>query len=63
MLLEYFCARVAPEHGWRDLNGFVANFENEETDKLSLEIYERPMLYFKGKKAWRLFTNNIRILK
>ncbi|MDA7025036.1 hypothetical protein PJ311_00240 [Bacillus sp. CLL-7-23] len=38
------------ENGWRDLKGSVANFEDEETDKLSLEIYERAMSYFKGKK-------------
>ncbi|TWJ55933.1 hypothetical protein CHCC5022_1061 [Bacillus paralicheniformis] len=34
MLLEYFCGRGAPEHGWRDLNSSVSNFEDEETDKL-----------------------------
>lgn len=39
------------ENGWRDLNSSVANFEDEETDQLSLEIYERAMSYFKGKKA------------
>lgn len=39
------------EHGWRDLDISVSNFESEETDKLSLEIYERAMSYFKGDKS------------
>ncbi|AWV42258.1 hypothetical protein NSQ93_08965 [Bacillus sp. FSL W8-0445] len=38
-------------NGWRDLNSSVSNFEDEVTDKLSLEIYERAISYFKGKKA------------
>ncbi|MED1741953.1 hypothetical protein P4U97_21050 [Bacillus swezeyi] len=38
-------------NGWRDLNSSVSNFEDEETDNLSLEIYERAMSHFKGKKA------------
>ncbi|MCK1973320.1 hypothetical protein LNK20_11515 [Bacillus safensis] len=36
------------KNGWRDLDTSVSNFESEETDKLSLEIYERAMSYFKG---------------
>ncbi|WNF49685.1 hypothetical protein [Bacillus sp. SG20001] len=39
------------ENGWRDLDTSVSNFESEETDKLSLEIYERAMSYFKGDKS------------
>lgn len=39
------------ENGWRDLDTSVSNFESEETDKLSLEIYERAMSYFKGNKS------------
>lgn len=39
------------ENGWRDLDTSVSNFESEETDKLSLEIYERAMSYFKGSKS------------
>jgi len=39
------------ENGWRDLDSSVSNFENEETDKLSLEIYEKAMSYFKGNKS------------
>ncbi|MBP1083485.1 hypothetical protein ACFFJQ_06855 [Bacillus capparidis] len=39
------------ENGWRNLDHSVSNFEDEETDKLSLEIYERAMSYFKGNKV------------
>ncbi|MDL5143118.1 hypothetical protein [Bacillus atrophaeus] len=39
------------ENGWRELKESVSNFESEETDRLSLEIYDRAMSYFKGKKA------------
>ncbi|QKN78665.1 hypothetical protein GZ55_12995 [Bacillus pumilus] len=39
------------ENGWRDLDTSVSNYESEETDKLSLEIYERAMSYFKGDKS------------
>ncbi|WP_144494879.1 hypothetical protein [Bacillus sp. WP8] len=39
------------ENGWRDFDSSVSNFESEETDKLSLEIYERAMSYFKGNKS------------
>ncbi|MCY7676769.1 hypothetical protein [Bacillus safensis] len=39
------------ENGWRDIDTSVSNFESEETDKLSLEIYERAMSYFKGDKS------------
>ncbi|GLJ03543.1 hypothetical protein [Bacillus sp. YKCMOAS1] len=39
------------ENGWRDLDTSVSNFESEKTDKLSLEIYERAMSYFKGDKS------------
>ncbi|MFJ6204205.1 hypothetical protein [Bacillus pumilus] len=39
------------ENGWRDTDTSVSNFESEETDKLSLEIYERAMSYFKGDKS------------
>ncbi|MGM0747110.1 MAG: hypothetical protein ACQEUS_04430 [Bacillota bacterium] len=39
------------ENGWRELKESVSNFESEETDRLSIEIYDRAMSYFKGKKA------------
>lgn len=39
------------ENGWRDFDTSVSNFESEETNKLSLEIYERAMSYFKGNKS------------
>ncbi|WEZ14162.1 hypothetical protein P5622_10250 [Bacillus subtilis] len=39
------------ENGWRELKESVSNFESEETDQLSIEIYDRAMSYFKGKKA------------
>jgi hypothetical protein len=35
-------------NGWRDFTDPVANFENEETDKLSNEIFSKAMSYFKG---------------
>lgn len=39
------------ENRSRDLDTSVSNFESEETDKLSLEMYERAMTYFKGSKS------------
>ncbi|WJF88554.1 hypothetical protein [Bacillus subtilis] len=39
------------ENGWRELKESVSNFESEETDRLSIEIYDRAMSYFKEKKA------------
>lgn len=39
------------ENGWRELKESVSNFESEETDQLSIEIYDRAKSYFKGKKA------------
>lgn len=39
------------ENGWRELKESVSNFESEETDQLSIEIYDGDMSYFKGKKA------------
>ncbi|WP_332276454.1 hypothetical protein [Bacillus subtilis] len=39
------------ENGWRELKKSVSNYESEETDRLSVEIYDRAMSYFKGKKA------------
>lgn len=35
------------KNGWRDIHEPVANFENEETDKLAKEIYDRAMEFFK----------------
>ncbi|PGW44783.1 hypothetical protein [Bacillus thuringiensis] len=34
-------------NGWIDVKKSVANFENELTDKLSLNLYNRAMTYFK----------------
>jgi len=39
------------ENGWRELKESVSNFESEEKDQLSIEIYDGDMSYFKGKKA------------
>lgn len=35
------------ENGWMNLKESISNFENEKTDKLSKEIFDRAMAYFK----------------
>lgn len=35
------------ENGWMNLKESISNFENDVTDKLSKEIFERAMAYFK----------------
>lgn len=35
------------DNGWSNVRDSIANFENEETDKLSQEIFNRAMTYFK----------------
>lgn len=35
------------ENGWTELHQPIANYENELTDKLSLEIFNRAMAHFK----------------
>ncbi|WP_231834073.1 hypothetical protein [Bacillus subtilis] len=39
------------ENGWRELKESVSNYESEETDRVSIEIYDRAMSYFKGNKV------------
>jgi hypothetical protein len=39
-------AVIFSKNGWT-FNEFLANYEDEETDKLSEEIYNRAMAYFK----------------
>jgi hypothetical protein len=34
-------------NGWRDFTDPVANFENDETDRLSKEIFERAMNFYR----------------
>jgi serine protease inhibitor len=34
-------------NGWTEFNQPVANYETEETDKLSIEIFDRAMFFFK----------------
>jgi hypothetical protein len=36
------------KNGWDDFTQPIANYEDKETDKLSLELYERAMSFFKG---------------
>jgi hypothetical protein len=45
MLMDLFVK--FSDNGWFPLEP-VANYENEETDNLSKEIYKRAMSYFKG---------------
>ena len=36
------------ENGWFGMREPICNYENAETDKLSKEIYDRAMVYFRG---------------
>ena len=36
------------ENGWLGIRNPICNYENAETDKLSKEIYDRAMVYFRG---------------
>ena len=38
---------VLRENGWMNLKESISNFENEKTDKLSKEIFDRAMAYFR----------------
>ncbi|MES1038982.1 hypothetical protein [Peribacillus simplex] len=40
---------VLRENGWMNLKESISNFENEKTDKLSKEIFDRAMAYFRRK--------------
>ncbi|MGE7766639.1 hypothetical protein [Peribacillus sp. NPDC096540] len=37
------------ENGWMNLKESISNFENDRTDKLSKEIFDRAMTYFRRK--------------
>ena len=40
---------VLRENGWMNLKESISNYENEKTDKLSKEIFDRAMAYFRRK--------------